>query len=134
VQHLLDQWIELADTPDAEQRAERLNKLLAEGSTYPRIVRHRTGPAWHLHYRDDAVPLATVLYSLITVGTALHLTGRGMRRLSRCGAEDCSRIFADISPTGRQRYCRNSCANRSAVRRHRRSKGRSEIIYTTIAE
>jgi predicted RNA-binding Zn ribbon-like protein len=53
------------------------------------------------------------------MGTALHLAGRGMHRLGRCGVEGCERVFADVSRTGRQRYCGTVCSNRDAVRRHR---------------
>jgi predicted RNA-binding Zn ribbon-like protein len=28
-------------------------------------------------------------------------------------------VYADLSRTGRQRYCSPTCANRDAVRRHR---------------
>nr|BFE82193.1 hypothetical protein GCM10020093_047940 [Planobispora longispora] len=60
-----------------------------------------------------------MLSALISVGTALHLVGRGMHRLRRCAAGECATIFADTSRTGRQRYCSQRCANRDAVRRHR---------------
>ncbi|GGS19861.1 hypothetical protein GCM10010252_69130 [Streptomyces aureoverticillatus] len=53
------------------------------------------------------------------MGTALHLTGRGMHRLGRCAVAECDTVFADTSRTGRQRYCSQRCATRDAVRRHR---------------
>jgi predicted RNA-binding Zn ribbon-like protein len=66
-----------------------------------------------------------MIAALITVGTALHLTGLGMDRLGRCAAEGCSRIYADTSRNGRQRFCSPACANRAAVRRHRFNKSRA---------
>ena len=57
--------------------------------------------------------------ALISVGTALHLVGRGMHRLGRCALADCHQPFADVTRNGRQRYCSHPCANRDAVRRHR---------------
>jgi predicted RNA-binding Zn ribbon-like protein len=42
-----------------------------------------------------------------------------MDRLGRCAAADCGAPFADVSRTGRQRYCSPACGNRDAVRRHR---------------
>jgi len=63
--------------------------------------------------------IAGVLEALFSVGTALHLVGRGMHRLGRCALDECTAIYADTSRNGRQRYCSPKCANRDAVRRHR---------------
>ena len=115
---LVDQWCEIVDAEDEWRRAELLNRLLAAASTYPRLSNH-AGTGWHLHYRDDGVPLGRVLRALVSVGTALHLTGRGMGRLGRCVRAGCTAVYADLSRGGRQRYCSARCANRDAVRRHR---------------
>lgn len=86
-------------------------------TSHARLTEH--DGLWHLHYREDDVPLGTVLSSLIASGTALHLVGRGMERLGRCALGECRRVYADVSRTGKQRYCSARCANRDAVRRHR---------------
>jgi predicted RNA-binding Zn ribbon-like protein len=114
----LDAWQALVDAEDEQERAGRLNRMLADAAAYPRLTNHAGG--WHLHYRDAGQPLAAVLAALIAVGTALHLTGRGMHRLRRCALAGCPTIFADTSRTGRQRYCSTRCSNVDAVRRHRR--------------
>ncbi|AXE38479.1 CGNR zinc finger domain-containing protein [Acidipropionibacterium virtanenii] len=118
VRGLLAEWVAVVDSPDEPTRARLLNDLLDRWSSHPRLVRH-DDQGWHLHYRDDDVVFAGMLGTLVSVGTALHLTGRGMDRLGRCAAIDCDRIFADTSRNGRQRYCSTRCNNRSAVRRHR---------------
>ncbi|MGW6061476.1 CGNR zinc finger domain-containing protein [Streptomyces sp. NPDC055189] len=119
----LDAWEKVVDAGDEEERAELLNRMLAASAAYPRLTDH-AGSGWHLHYRDDRLPLGALLCQLISVGTALHLAGRGMHRLRRCAVTECAAIFADTSRTGRQRYCSGRCANRDAVRRHRaRSTG-----------
>ncbi|MFJ1818111.1 CGNR zinc finger domain-containing protein [Streptomyces sp. NPDC088139] len=115
---VLDVWEEAVDTDDEHERAELLNRMLAAAAAYPRLTDH-AGDGWHLHYRDDGQPLGSLLSALISVGTALHLAGRGMHRLRRCAVTECTTIFADTSRTGRQRYCSPRCANRDAVRRHR---------------
>ncbi|MEW9547508.1 CGNR zinc finger domain-containing protein [Nonomuraea sp. NPDC050783] len=117
VMTLLDEWEKVVDAPDEHERAELVNRMLAESAAYPRMTDHAGG--WHLHYRDDGQPLGAVLFALVSVGTALHLVGRGMHRLRRCAVTECATIFADTSRTGRQRYCSQRCANRDAVRRHR---------------
>ncbi|GGO37745.1 CGNR zinc finger domain-containing protein [Streptomyces lasiicapitis] len=114
----LDAWERVVDAADAHERADLLNGMLAAATAHPRLTDH-TGSGWHLHYRDDRQPLGSLLFSLIAVGTALHLTGRGMHRLGRCAVAECATLFADTSRTGRQRYCSQRCANRDAVRRHR---------------
>ncbi len=118
VETFLDHWLAVVDAEVPGVRAERLNALLAETSAYPRLTDH-AGDGWHIHYRDSGLRLAAVLRALISVGTALHLTGRGMDRLRRCALAECGLPFGDFSRGGRQRYCSPTCANRDAVRRHR---------------
>ncbi len=115
---LINRWCAIVDAQGEADRAALVNQLLAEAAAYPRLTNH-AGTGWHLHYRDDGVPLAAVLRALVAVGTALHLTGRGMDRLGRCAREGCEMIYVDVSRGGRQRYCSPRCANRDAVRRHR---------------
>ncbi|MPZ62123.1 MAG: CGNR zinc finger domain-containing protein [Propionibacteriales bacterium] len=117
VRRLMDRWLEVVDATTDPERADRLNALLGEYAAYPRLTDHTS--AWHLHYRDDRIPLSRVVAALVAVGTALHLAGRGMHRLGRCAASECTGVVVDVSRNGRQRYCSHACANRDAVRRHR---------------
>jgi len=121
VERFLALWLGVVDADSPDVRAERLNRLLANSSGYPRLTNH-AADGWHIHYRDPDLSLAGVLRALVSVGTALHLTGRGMTRLRRCALEECRAPFADFSRGGRQRYCSPGCANRDAVRRHRAKK------------
>nr|WP_300500520.1 CGNR zinc finger domain-containing protein [uncultured Rhodococcus sp.] len=114
----LDEWVGVVDARTDVERADILTHLLPRASTYPRLTDH-AGDGWHMHYRDPNIALGSVVRALVSVGTALHLTGRGMDRLGRCAAADCDAVFADVSRTGRQRYCGTVCSNRDAVRRHR---------------
>jgi predicted RNA-binding Zn ribbon-like protein len=114
---VLEAWEKVVDAVDEDERADLVNGMLASSAAYPRLTAHAGD--WHLHYRDDARPIGAVLFALISVGTALHLVGRGMHRLRRCAVSECDMIFADTTRNGRQRYCSGRCANRDAVRRHR---------------
>jgi hypothetical protein len=118
VQTVLDEWSAVVDAPDEQTRVARINAMLASYSEHPRLSNH-AGDGWHVHYRPDHVSTGRLVATLISTGTALHLAGRGINRLGRCDAERCDRIYADLSRTGRQRYCSPACANRDAVRRHR---------------
>lgn len=115
---LIAAWLTIVDADGAAERVDRLNALLAEHASYPRVTDH-AGSGWHIHYREFGSALAGQLAVLILTGTALHLTTRGMNRLGRCASSDCQRVFADVSRNGRQRYCSPRCGSREAVRRHR---------------
>jgi len=117
VEKFMARWLAVVDAPDSPTRARLLNELLADTSAHPRLTDHFGG--WHLHYRDENLDLPAVVRALISVGTALHLTGRGMDRLRRCALAECANPFGDFTRAGRQRYCSPTCANRDAVRRHR---------------
>ena len=124
VRQVVDDWLTVVDTSDPHERALLLNVHMAEVAAYPRLTDH-DHEGWHLHYRDDdARALPHVLLAVISVGTALHVTTRGMHRLHRCAAGDtpgdhCTAVVVDTTRNGRQRYCSVRCANRAAVRRHR---------------
>lgn len=115
---MLQKWLHIVDAQTPEQRAEILNNFLAESSTHPVLTDHDNS-GWHLHYRPEGLKLSGVVASMIHVGTALHLVGRGMHRLGRCQLEECDRVYVDLSRPGTQRHCSAQCANRNAVRRHR---------------
>ncbi|WP_111765843.1 CGNR zinc finger domain-containing protein [Nakamurella deserti] len=120
---VVDRWLTVVDADDPQRRAALLNGQMAAVTAYPRLTDH-DDEGWHLHYRDDDRPLPEVLAAVIGVGTALHLSTRGMHRLGRCAAgldagDDCRAVVVDVTRNGRQRYCSVRCANRAAVRRHR---------------
>ncbi|SHF93836.1 CGNR zinc finger domain-containing protein [Streptoalloteichus hindustanus] len=118
---LVAHWTRIVDADSERHRVDLLNGLLAEAAAYPRITDHDDS-GWHLHYRDDGVPLAAVLRAVVAVAAAQHLTELGMHRLGRCALAECRFAFVDFSRGGRQRYCSRVCANRDAVRRHRQSR------------
>ena len=118
VRVVIDEWLSIVDEPDPDARAALLNAQLAAAAAYPRLTNH-DHEGWHLHYRDDVPSMPYVLRAVISLGTSLHLVTRGMGRLSRCQAAPCTRVVADVTRNGRQRFCSVRCANRAAVRRHR---------------
>ena len=125
---VIDDWLAIVDASDPRQRARLLNAQMATAAAYPRLTDH-DGEGWHLHYRDEVQPLPDVLRAVISVGTALHLTTRGMHRLHRCAAAEmprnpCAAVVVDVTRNGRQQYCSVRCANRAAVRRHRAKAAR----------
>lgn len=123
VSEVVQEWAAVVDAPPGAERAELLNEIMASAAAFPRLTDH-DGEGWHLHYRDVGMSFAAVLRSVFAVGTALHLTTRGMHRLRRCAAgeapgDPCANVVVDVTRNGHQRYCSVRCANRDAVRRHR---------------
>ncbi len=107
----------VVDAPTDDARIEALNRLLAAGTSHPRISLHNGPP--HVHFRPDDVAPERQFAAITAFGLAWFLTQRGLHRLARCGADDCTVAFADVTRNGRQTYCSTRCANRQAVRRHR---------------
>lgn len=123
IRAVIDEWLAVVDAPTPEERAVLLNAIMADAAAYPQLTNH-DAEGWHLHYRDNHRSMPEILRSVIGVGTALHLTTRGMGRLGRCAAgehpgDPCRRVVVDTTRNGRQRFCSVRCANRAAVRRHR---------------
>lgn len=115
---VLDEWLQVVDAPTHADRAALLNTQMAAATAFPRLTDH-DDEGWHLHYRDVDDDLPRVLHAVFSVGTALHLTTRGMSRLGRCAAAPCTRVVVDVTRNGSQRYCSPRCGSRDAVRRHR---------------
>lgn len=120
---VIDGWLSVVDEHDPGVRSALLNRQMAAAAAYPRLTDH-DGEGWHLHYRDPGQSLPEILLAVISVGTALHLSTRGMDRLRRCAAGDvpgdlCRNVVVDVTRNGRRRYCSVRCANRDGVRRHR---------------
>lgn len=123
ISQVIEEWLQVVDAPNDAQRAVELNGIMAAVAAYPRLTDH-DGEGWHLHYRDSGQALPHVLRAVVSVGTALFLSTRGMTRLRRCAAgespgDPCTNVVVDVTRNGRQRYCSVRCANRDAVRRHR---------------
>ncbi|CAM5242706.1 CGNR zinc finger domain-containing protein OS=Streptomyces alboniger OX=132473 GN=CP975_32520 PE=4 SV=1 [Streptomyces alboniger] len=97
------------------ERAAPANRMLAASTAHPRLTDH-AGDGWPLHYRDDRLSTGAPQASLIAVGTAPHLVGRGMGAAAR--STECATTLADTSRTGRRRSRSRPCAHRDAVRRH----------------
>lgn len=116
----LDDWAAVPDPGTDEATCiGRVNELLAAWAGPPQLTDH-AGDGWHLHYRPAPASTARIVCTMLSVGTALFLIERGTDAIATCAAEGCQTVFADRSRNRTQRYCSPACANREAVRRHRR--------------
>lgn len=107
----------VVDAPSSAGRIDALNDFLEWAATRPTVTAHDGHP--HLHFRGDGASAGLVVSAVTSAGMAMWLTARGLHRIGRCAAGDCTAPWVDRSRGGRQRYCSPACANRDAVRRHR---------------
>ncbi|WP_329429446.1 ABATE domain-containing protein [Streptosporangium sp. NBC_01495] len=73
VHPVMEAWEKVVDAADERERAEPVNRMLADSAAHPRLTDHADG-GWHLHYRDDSRPLGSVLFALISAGGQVHVS------------------------------------------------------------
>ena len=105
-------------TTDRDDAVARTNRILADHSALPRLVRH-DGFDYHLHATDPSAPLA----DRIAVETAMAMVdvirADERSRLSVCADGTCNGIVLDLSRNRSRRYCSATCGNRVAVAAYR---------------
>ncbi|MFJ2767898.1 CGNR zinc finger domain-containing protein [Streptomyces sp. NPDC087300] len=102
---------------DLPYRCARVNALLAQASSSPRITLHDGHP--HFHYSAPAADPAAHVRALTAAGLAYVVCFAEAHRLGRCARASCGTAFVDTSRNGRRAYCSVRCANNDAVARHR---------------
>ncbi|MEU0843672.1 CGNR zinc finger domain-containing protein [Streptomyces sp. NPDC005962] len=109
-----------------DERCERINALLAEVASTPRISLHDGTP--HMHYSAPGSDPAAHIKAVTATGLSYVVCSASPTRLGRCARSVCELAFVDTSRNGRRAYCSVRCANNDAVARHRASRpsGRSE--------
>lgn len=105
-------------TAERDEAVELVNRMLAEESALPRLVRHDQFD-WHLH----AVPQDAALPARIRVETAMSMIdvirADEMSRLGLCADDDCHGVVLDLSRNRSRRFCSTACGNRNAVAAYR---------------
>lgn len=95
-----------------------VNRILADASAVPRLVRHGDYD-WHLHATADDRPLHT----RIAVETAMAMIdvirADELSRFGICAADDCEALVLDLSRNRSRRFCSTTCGNREAVAAYR---------------
>jgi predicted RNA-binding Zn ribbon-like protein len=104
-----------------DERADRINDLLAEGVRIVRLASHDSLPP-HLHFADAESELVQRIKALTAGGLAIFAVEAEAERLGICARPGCDRVFADTSKNGRRAYCTAACGNAHAVQRYRRRR------------
>jgi predicted RNA-binding Zn ribbon-like protein len=102
-------------TPPAPELAV-VNGLLSEGMGHRRLQPSGEGLRWA--WLQPPERLDWMLWPLAWSAAEL-LTSAEVKRLKRCGQDDCRWIFLDLSKNRSRRWCTmDECGNRAKARRH----------------
>lgn len=95
---------------------DTLNELLR--SAPPTPVATESGLRWMVDAPGEAL--------LAALGTCLleWLMNHEQARLGTCHATKCVDVYADVSPSGRRRFCSSTCLNRHKVAAYRQRSSR----------
>ncbi|MFP3712434.1 CGNR zinc finger domain-containing protein [Puerhibacterium sp. TATVAM-FAB25] len=103
---------------DVEQRAQRINALLAHGVQLVQLATHDGLPP-HLHFAGQESSLVQRVRAMTAGGIAIFAVEAEAGRMGVCARPGCLRVFADTSKNGRRAYCSATCGNSHAVQRYR---------------
>jgi predicted RNA-binding Zn ribbon-like protein len=115
---LRSQLVDVFLAKDEKLAARRVNEILDNSHSIPRLTDHDDGPL-HLHFADPGASPAQKAGAASAMGLALVLVEGGLKRFGVCASDDCIDIFVDTSKNSSRRYCSDKCANRTAVAAHR---------------
>jgi predicted RNA-binding Zn ribbon-like protein len=101
-----------------DELVDRLNGLLEDSGTSPRITNH-DGHEWHFHYVPTEASVARRLAATAAMGLAAVVCEFGSDRIGTCADDRCNDAFVDISRNRSRRYCSGSCSSRSNVAAYR---------------
>src|SRR5262245_18702182 len=107
---------------DLGAAADRLNELLAKHPAHPHLAKERG--LWRLHHHPMDVALVPMWSSICAEATARMLGAGHGERFGVCEADDCRRVFFDVSRNASRRFCSTTCQNRvkAAAFRLRRNR------------
>jgi len=114
-------------TSDRDDTVAQVNRMLANASALPQLVRHGELD-WHIHAVEPSAPLAT----RISVETAMAMVdlirADEMSRLGICADDDCGGVVLDLSRNRSRRFCSIACGNRAAVAAYRARQADGESV------
>ena len=108
-------------TSSRDDAVIEVNRLLAESSALPRLVRHDTLD-WHIHAVADDSPLATRIVVETAMAMIDVIRADELSRFDVCADPDCNGLVLDLSRNRSRRFCSTTCGNRAAVAAYRARK------------
>ncbi|TMR02676.1 hypothetical protein ETD83_12070 [Actinomadura soli] len=110
----------IMETETAEQAVAGAGVLLGRAGLAP-VLRREPGRPWQWFVPTvKGAPLADELAAFVGAGLLGAVRALGHERFRPCAAPGCRGVFADVSRSGRRRYCMPElCGNRLNVANHR---------------
>ena len=108
-------------TSSRDDAVVEVNRLLAESSALPRLVRHDRLD-WHIHAVADDSPLATRIVVETAMAMIDVIRADELSRFDVCADPDCNGLVLDLSRNRSRRFCSTTCGNRAAVAAYRARK------------
>ncbi|MBY4214453.1 CGNR zinc finger domain-containing protein [Rhodococcus fascians] len=108
-------------TSSRDDAVIEVNRMLAESSALPRLVRHDTLD-WHVHAVADDSPLATRIVVETAMAMIDVIRADELSRFDVCADPDCNGLVLDLSRNRSRRFCSTTCGNRAAVAAYRARK------------
>jgi predicted RNA-binding Zn ribbon-like protein len=108
-------------TSSRDDAVIEVNRLLAESSALPRLVRHDTLD-WHIHAVADDSPPATRIVVETAMAMIDVIRADELSRFDVCADPDCNGLVLDLSRNRSRRFCSTTCGNRAAVAAYRARK------------
>jgi CGNR zinc finger len=105
-----------------------VNRILAEHTAVPRLVRH-DGTDWHLHAVPDNVPLAEQIAVETAMAMVDMIRADELSRLGVCAEPNCDGLVIDLSRNRSRRFCSTACGNRVAVAAYRARKAATTVTH-----
>lgn len=105
-------------TASRDEAVTLVNRMLAEESAVPQLVRHDTFD-WHLHAVSYDAPWATRIRVETAMAMMDVIRSDEMSRLGICADDDCEGVVLDLSRNRSRRFCSTACGNRNAVAAYR---------------
>jgi predicted RNA-binding Zn ribbon-like protein len=103
-----------AEAEDKDAAAGLVNAMLSEYQAAPHLASHDKED-WHLHFHSVSARVADGFGARCSVALAITVGGAGIDRLGVCEADNCDRVFVDVSRNGSRRFCSAACLNRTKV-------------------
>jgi len=95
-----------------------VNRLLAETTAVPQLVRHGDED-WHIHATAADSPLATRIVVETAMAMVDLIRADELSRIDVCADEGCDGLVLDLSRNRSKRFCSTTCGNRHAVAAYR---------------
>ncbi|OZC68822.1 RNA-binding protein [Rhodococcus sp. 15-725-2-2b] len=108
-------------TSSRDDAVVEVNRLLAESSALPRLVRHGDLD-WHVHAVADDSPLVTRIVVETAMAMIDVIRADELSRFDVCADPDCNGLVLDLSRNRSRRFCSTTCGNRAAVAAYRARK------------